>query len=256
MSVPDVKKYLRSEAMPTLFCTGCGHGILLHCLLIAIDELKKDYDNMVFVSGIGCAAWIPSPHMAADTLHTTHGRPIAYATGVKAYRPDLDVVVVSGDGDIVSIGGNHLIHAARRNTDITVIMANNKVYGMTGGQQASTTPHGCITLTTPQGNPERDFDTCRLVLGADAGFVARETVAAPRNLIKVIKAALTHEGFAFVETVSTCVTHFGKMNGMPSPEAMIANLKEKSVRGTGTDLLTKPLEDGRFYTGIFTSGAG
>ena len=252
MPVPDIRKYIRPEVMPTPFCPGCGHGILMHCILIAIDELNLDFDRMVFVSGIGCAAWIPSPHFAADTLHTTHGRPVAYATGVKLYRPELDVVVISGDGDLVSIGGNHLIHAARRNIGLTVIMANNKVYGMTGGQMASTTPHGCITSTTPGGNPERDFDTCRLMLAAGAGYVARQTVAAPKDLIAAIKGALEFERFSFAEVMTNCPTHFGRMNDVPVPADMIEALKNSAVKGGRKELLTKPLPEGKFYVGRFT----
>lgn len=252
MPVPDIRKYIRPEVMPTPFCPGCGHGILMHCILIAIDELNLDFDRMVFVSGIGCAAWIPSPHFAADTLHTTHGRPVAYATGVKLYRPELDVVVISGDGDLVSIGGNHLIHAARRNINLTVIMANNKVYGMTGGQMASTTPHGCITSTTPNGNPERDFDTCRLMLAAGAEYVARQTVAAPKDLIAAIKGALEFERFSFTEVMTNCPTQFGRMNKVPVPADMIEALKNSAVKGGRKELLTKPLPEGKFYVGRFT----
>ena len=144
-------KYIRPEVFPTPFCQGCGHGILMQAILRAIDELSLDIDKMVFVSGIGCAAWIPSPHFAADTLHTLHGRPIAYATGIKLFNPSLKVVVISGDGDLAAIGGNHLIHAARRNIELSVICANNSIYGMTGGQMAPTTLPGQKTTSSPQG---------------------------------------------------------------------------------------------------------
>jgi 2-oxoglutarate ferredoxin oxidoreductase subunit beta len=251
MGIPDVKKYIRQETMPTPFCRGCGHGILLHAVLIAIDELGMDFKNMLFVSGIGCAAWIPSPHFAADTLHTTHGRPIAYATGAKLFNPKLDVVVISGDGDILSIGGNHLIHAARRNMDIKVIMANNRVYGMTGGQLASTTPHGGITATTPEGNPERDFDACRLVLACGAGYAARHSVAEPRKLIGIIKKALQYKGFAFVEAMTTCPTHYGRMNKMPVPYEMIEELKRISTPGTRAQVMAGAAPEGKIYVGEF-----
>jgi 2-oxoglutarate ferredoxin oxidoreductase subunit beta len=251
MAIPDVNKYIRQETMPTPFCRGCGHGILLHCTLIAIDELGMDFKNMLFVSGIGCAAWIPSPHFAADTLHTTHGRPIAFATGAKLFNPNLDVVVISGDGDLLSIGGNHLIHAARRNMDIKVIMANNRVYGMTGGQLASTTPHGGITATTPEGNPERDFDGCRLVLACGAGYVARYPVAEPRKLIGVIKKALSYKGFAFVEALTTCPTHYGRMNKMPAPAEMIEEFKRICVGGTRAQVMAGDAPEGRIYIGEF-----
>src|SRR3972149_1851924 len=149
----DLEKYLRPEIKSTPFCPGCGHGILMNLILRAINELQWPMEKMLFVSGIGCAAWIPSPHFNADTLHTLHGRAIPFATGVKMFNPDLCVMVVSGDGDLTSIGGNHLIHAARRNIDLKVICANNMIYGMTGGQVASTTPKGLRTATTAEGNP-------------------------------------------------------------------------------------------------------
>lgn len=139
------------QAFPTPFCPGCGHGILMSSVLRAFAELEYDLKQTLFVSGIGCAAWIPSPHFKADTLHTLHGRAIAYATGAKLFNPKLKIMVISGDGDLSSIGGNHLIHGARRNMDLTVVCANNSIYGMTGGQVASTTPLGSLTTTTPRG---------------------------------------------------------------------------------------------------------
>ena len=247
----DIGEYLRQEVMPTPFCKGCGHGILMHAILVAIDELGMDFGNMLFVSGIGCAAWIPSPHFAADTLHTTHGRPIAFATGAKLFNPELDVVVISGDGDLVSIGGNHLIHAVRRDLDVTVIMANNRVYGMTGGQLASTTPHGRITATTPGGNPERDFDTCRLVLACGAGYAARYSVAEPVKLRRVIKNALQHKGFSFVEAMTICPTQYGRMNKRPVPSQMIEELKSLCISGTRAQVMAGDAPEGKVYVGEF-----
>ena len=168
---------------------------MMTAILRAIDEAKMDINKMVFVSGIGCAGWIPSPHFNADTLHTTHGRPIAFATGVKLANPELKVVVISGDGDLASIGGNHLIHAARRNFPITVICANNGIYGMTGGQASSTTPISAISKTTPAGNIERPFDLCKLVIGAGATYAARFPVVPLKPLIKSIINALNHGAF-------------------------------------------------------------
>jgi 2-oxoglutarate ferredoxin oxidoreductase subunit beta len=225
----SILRYIRHEAFPTPFCPGCGHGILLGAILRAIDELALDIEDMLFVSGIGCAGWIPSPHFAADTLHTPHGRPIAFATGAKLANPKLKVVVVGGDGDLVSIGGNHLIHAARRDIDITVICANNLIYGMTGGQVTPTTPLGARTATTPMGNRERPFDLCRLVLASGATYVARYSVYHIRPLIKAIKKALKHKGFAFVEVLSICPTQYGRRNEMPNPAAMLLYFKESCV---------------------------
>ena len=206
------EQYLRPGGKATAFCPGCGHGILLHGILRAVDELGLDRKKLLFVSGIGCAAWIPSPHILADTLHTLHGRAVAYATGAKLANPDLTVIVVSGDGDLVSIGGNHLIHAARRNVDLTVICADNEIYGMTGGQAGPTTPVGAISATTPQGNPHPSFDVVKLVLGAGAAYVARYPVTQPRPMTDAIKKAIRTPGFAFVDVASPCPTQFGRRN--------------------------------------------
>ncbi len=220
---------IRPEAFPTPFCAGCGHGILLGAILRAIREVGLDQEKMLFVSGIGCAGWIPSPHFAADTLHTTHGRPLAFATGAKLFRPELKVVVIGGDGDLASIGGNHLIHAARRDLEMTVICANNYIYGMTGGQVTPTTPQGAFTVTTPAGNPEPPFDLCRLVSGAGATYVARHTVYHVRPLIKILSRALEHRGFAFVEVLSPCPTQYGRRNEFRSPWEMMEWLRDNCI---------------------------
>ncbi|NIN67424.1 MAG: 2-oxoacid:ferredoxin oxidoreductase subunit beta [Anaerolineae bacterium] len=203
------EKYLRQ---PTPFCAGCGHGIFMNAFLRAVEETGLDFGSTVFVSGIGCGAWVPSPHFRADTLHVTHGRAIAFATGVKLTRPELDVIVISGDGDLATIGGNHLIHAARRNVPIKVFCLNNLVYGMTGGQVSATTPQGDITSTTPQGNPERAFDLVALAQGAGAPYVARFPVVRPRKLTKGIINALRFDQFAFVDVLSLCPTEYGRAN--------------------------------------------
>ncbi len=222
-------KYLREEVFPSPFCPGCGHGIIMGAILRAIDELQLDYQKMVFVSGIGCAAWIPSPHFKADTLHTLHGRAIAYATGVKLARPELKVVVISGDGDLAAIGGNHLIHAARRNIPLTVLCGNNSIYGMTGGQVSPTTPKDAFTETTPSGNQENPFDLCSLVKACGAEFVCRWTVFHIKPLIKAIIRGLTTEGFSFIDIVSPCPTQFGRRNRLPSLYHNLMDLKERGV---------------------------
>lgn len=250
----NLNKYIRPEVFPTPFCRGCGHGILMGSILRAIDELKLDIDQMVFVSGIGCAAWIPSPHFAADTLHTTHGRPVAFATGIKLFNPKLKVVVISGDGDLSAIGGNHLIHAARRNIDLTVICANNNIYGMTGGQMAPTTPTGARVSTAPDGSTEPAFDLCKLVWGAGSesdSYIARTTVFHARELIKYIKKALTHQGFSFLEAVSPCFTQFGRRNQAETPARMILDLKKIAVRAKKADELFKFKEKRKILIGEF-----
>ena len=250
----DLEKYLRPEVKSTPFCPGCGHGILMNLILRAIDELELHMDEMLFVSGIGCAAWIPSPNFNADTLHTLHGRAVAFATGAKMFNPKLKTMVISGDGDLASIGGNHLIHAARRNIDLTVICANNMIYGMTGGQVASTSPVGAITSTTTEGNIYRPFDLCKLVLGAGAPYVARYSVTQPVSLIEAIKKSLTIEGFTFVEVLSTCPTQFGRRNRYDSPTDMLTMLKESCISKQEAEQLTPEELQGKVITGEFSDG--
>ena len=227
--VHPMAKYLRPGAETTTACPGCGDGTIAHSILRAIDTSRADIDDFVFVCGIGCAGWIPSPYFNVDTLHTTHGRPIAFATGVKLSRPDRRVVVVSGDGDLSAIGGNHLIHAARRNIDLTVVCVNNGIYGMTGGQVAPTTPSGVRTATTPYGNPERPFDLCRLVEAAGATYVARWTTAQPRFITRSVLRGFGHEGFAFVEVMSQCPVQYGKWSGKGNAVAMLEDMKARSA---------------------------
>ncbi len=222
-------KYLREEHLPTIFCPGCGDGIVMKALFMAFDELGiEKLDRYIFVSGIGCAAWIPSPHIKADTVHTLHGRAIPIATGIKLARPDLEVIVVGGDGDIAGIGGNHLLHAARRNMDIMTIMVNNLVYGMTGGQLAPTTPIGFKTSTTPYGNIEYPLDTCMVVASAGANYVARWTVAHFKQLKDSFKKALHKKGFRFIEVVAQCTSRVTNRMGIP-PSHYMKELLRKSI---------------------------
>jgi len=249
----DLEAYLRPGIASTPFCPGCGHGILMNLILRAIDELKLDMDEMLFVSGIGCAGWIPSPHFNADTLHTLHGRAIAFATGAKMFNPKLKVMVISGDGDLTSIGGNHLIHAARRNTDMTVVCANNMIYGMTGGQAASTSPVGAVTSTTAEGNLYRPFDLCKLVIGAGAPYAARFAVTQPVSLVNSIKHCLTTPGLTFIEVLSPCPTQFGRRNRYDSPADMIAMLRERCVSKEEATHLSAEERKDMIVTGEFTS---
>jgi 2-oxoglutarate ferredoxin oxidoreductase subunit beta len=251
--VRAMEKYIRRGVKVTPFCPGCGHGILMHSILRAVDESKMDMKKMLFVSGIGCAAWIPSPHFNGDTLHTLHGRALAFATGAKLYNPDLCVMVVSGDGDLSSIGGNHLIHAARRNIDLKVICANNMIYGMTGDQAASTTPQGSKTSTTGEGNPYRPFDLCRLVEAAGATYVARYSVTQPVALALSIQRALHHVGFSFIEVLSPCPTQYGRRNRLDRPEEMIQDLIQRCILEEEAKGLTEEELAERIITGEFLS---
>ncbi|MFX0078282.1 MAG: thiamine pyrophosphate-dependent enzyme [Candidatus Hermodarchaeota archaeon] len=201
-------RYLRN--LPTSFCAGCGNGAILNSFIRAVDELVTAKElrqrDLLAVSGIGCSAWIPSPHFRADTLHTTHGRAIAFATGAKIMNPKLKVTVFTGDGDGAAIGGNHLIHAARRNIPMTVILVNNFNYGMTGGQSAPTTPLHVRTSTYQQ-HPEAPFDLCQLMLGAGASYVARWNTFYVNELISTLKETILHPGFAFIEVLAQCPTY-------------------------------------------------
>ena len=225
---PLAEKYLRKSALPTLFCPGCGHGTVLNLFLHVIDELDI-FDHLGLVSGIGCSSWVPV-FVDTDVLHTLHGRPLAVATGLKLANPALAVVVFTGDGDCIGIGGNHLIHAARRNIDITVVMLDNTIYGMTGGQVSPTTPVGARTQTTPYGNPDYPLDACALAQSAGATFVARSTTAHPRGLLKILRDGIRHKGFSFVHVLSQCPTQAGRyIHGLQSPGEHLAMLKRMSV---------------------------
>ena len=250
----DLEKYLRPGVQSTPFCPGCGHGTLMNLILRAIDELGLNMDDMLFVSGIGCAAWIPSPNFNADTLHTLHGRAIAFATGAKTFNPKLKTMVISGDGDLTSIGGNHLIHAARRDTDLKVICANNMIYGMTGGQMASTTPEGAFTSTSVGGNPYRPFDLCKLVLGAGGSYVARYSVTQPLSLINAIKKSLTMNGFTFIEVLSPCPTQFGRRNRYDSPADMLKILMERCISREEAGSFSEDELKDKIITGEFSNG--
>ncbi len=222
-------KYLRQEILPTTFCPGCGGGQVLNAFVNAIDDLQIDPNRMISVTGIGCSSWIPSPYLKCDTLHTTHGRAIAFATGVKVVRPDSKVVVIAGDGDLAGIGGNHLIHAARRNVGLAVFLVNNYIYGMTGGQVSPTTPYGVTTTTTPYTNAEYPLKIAELVAAAGANYVARWTTYHIRKLIRSMKEVLQKNGFCFIEIVAQCPVSYGRRVGLRDGVAFMEYFKENSV---------------------------
>lgn len=206
-----MEKYLRTDRLPHIWCSGCGLGTALSSFLFALDELGWDPDSVVVVSGIGCTGRVAG-YLKLDAYHTTHGRAIPFAMGVKLAKPELHVVVFSGDGDLFAIGGNHFIHAARRNLDIAVICVNNFNYGMTGGQMGPTTPVGGLTTTTPFGNFEHPFNLVHLAASAGATYVARYTTLDGRRLQKAFMEALNHRGFTFVEVLGPCPTNYGRRN--------------------------------------------
>jgi len=224
----SMRKYLRDLPLP--FCPGCGGVTVMSEFLRAAYELgHENLDKFVFCSGIGCSSWIPSPHFMADSVHTLHGRSIPVATGIKLFRPDLNVVVFGGDGDIVGIGLSHFIHAARRNVDILVIMVNNMVYGMTGGQVAPTTPIKTKTTTTPYGSFEYPLDAAKLAVTAGACYVARWTTAHPKELKESMKKAIDLKGFRFIEAVSQCPTAFGRRVGFKDAGEMIKWFRKNTI---------------------------
>jgi 2-oxoglutarate ferredoxin oxidoreductase subunit beta len=221
-------KYLRKDLLPTVWCAGCGIGQIWHYTALAIEELGLEISKVLWVTGSGCSGRM-STYWKGDAFYTLHGRSLVFATGAKLGNPELTVVVHTGDGEAAAIGGNHLIHAARRNIDLTVICVNNLNYGMTGGQVSPTTPLKARTQTTPSGNMQKPFDLCELVVAAGGTYVARWTTAHPRGCIGSIKKAICHKGFAFVEIISQCPTAFGRRNRLEDPYEMMMWLKKNSV---------------------------
>ena len=243
-------KYLRAEMMPHIWCAGCGNGFVLNCFVHALDELKTDLDKLVIVSGIGCIGRTAG-YTYADSFHTTHGRALAFATGVKLANPELEVVVVSGDGDLFAIGGNHFIHAARRNIGVKVICVNNLNYGMTGGQQGPTTPLDSITATSPYGNVEHPFNLVHLAAASGSTYVARWTTLHVRRLTQSIKKLLQKEGFCFVEVLSPCPEIFGRQNKMRSGLEMMDWFKRASVVENFSDPAKADISQDRIAVGEF-----
>jgi 2-oxoglutarate ferredoxin oxidoreductase subunit beta len=244
------EKFLRKDRIPHIWCEGCGNGIILNCFARALDELDIDLDKVAVVSGIGCIGRI-SGYTNTDSFHTTHGRPIAFATGVKLANPELTVAVISGDGDLFAIGGNHFIHAARRNLDIKVICANNFIYGMTGGQGGPTTPLETWTTTTPYGNIEQAFNLVHLAAACGAVYVARWTTLQTRWLTESIKKALQKEGFSFIEIISECPEIFGRYNKMDTALKMMKWFKEASVVQHFSDPAKAVITPNRIVVGEF-----
>ena len=228
MSHATGTQYLKPGVLPHMWCAGCGIGTMLGAMLRAFEELGFSNQDTVVVTGIGCTGKLDD-YLVTNALHTTHGRALAYATGIKAFNPRLHVVVIMGDGDGVTIGGNHFIHAARRNMDLTAIVLNNLNYGMTGGQASGTTPQWSITSTTAYGNPEREFDICALAEAAGANHVARVTSYHGWEMKEAIKEALTKKGFSLVEVMSPCPAHFGRRNEMKETTAMLLSLRDRAV---------------------------
>ena len=221
-------KYLKTGVLPHMWCAGCGIGVMLGALLRSFEELDYARNDTVVVTGIGCTGKTDD-YLTTNALHTTHGRALAFASGIKAFKPKLHVVALMGDGDGVTIGGNHFLHAARRNMDLTAVIVNNFNFGMTGGQVSGTTPGDMFTQTTAFGNPERGLDICALADVAGANFVARVTPYHVWELKEIIKEALSKTGFSVVEMISPCPTHFGRANSLKSASELLGWLKDKAI---------------------------
>ena len=245
-----VHKYLRHDKkFPHVWCPGCGNGIVLGAMIRAIDRLAYRKDDIVMVSGIGCSGRLPV-YVDFNTLHTTHGRALTFATGVKLAKPELHVIVVMGDGDATAIGGNHFIHAARRNINLTAIIINNNIYGMTGGQYSPTTPYGMKATTAPYRNIEHAFNISELAVTAGASFVGRGTVYHARMLDKLIEKAFAKRGFGVVEVITHCHTQYGRRNRMGDAVSMMKWQKEHAVRiERATEMSEEELQD-KFTIGV------
>lgn len=245
----DYDKYIRPGKLPHIWCPGCGHGIVMKGLIRAIDALSLDKDQTAIVSGIGCASRLPG-YLDFCTLHTTHGRAVGFATGIKMAKPGMNVICVGGDGDGVAIGGNHFIHACRRNIDITYLIMNNNIYGMTGGQFSPTTPFGAKASTTPYGNPDPPFDIAKLAIGAGATFVARGTAYHAAQIEKLLTEAIQHKGFSVVEILDSCPTTYGRRNKFKSVIEMMNNLKNSAVPVTAAAKMSPEQLEGKVLTGV------
>ncbi len=232
------RRFLRPEKLPHFFCSGCGCGQVLNYFCQALDATGMNPEEMLTIGGVGCTARIPI-YLKSDTFHGVHGRTLAWATGVKLHQPDLPVVIFAGDGDLASIGGNHFIHACRRNLDVTVVVCNNMNFAMTGGQVAPTTPEESKTMTTPYGSAEPRFDVCKLAMAAGATHVERWTTSRPAQCVAAMERALKHKGFSLIEIVSQCPTHFGRYAlGSGDPQKLIEWIKEYTYTAADEAKLT------------------
>ncbi|MBP7769777.1 MAG: 2-oxoglutarate ferredoxin oxidoreductase subunit beta [Aliarcobacter sp.] len=242
-------EYLRTDKMPTLWCWGCGDGVILKSVIRAIEKVGWNMDDVCVVSGIGCSGRFSS-YINCNTVHTTHGRTLPYATGIKLANPDKKVIVVGGDGDGLAIGGNHTIHASRRNIDLNYIIINNFIYGLTNSQTSPTTPQGMWTVTMSRGNIDPTFDACKLVEAAGASFVARETMLDPKKLERILVKGFEHKGFSFIEVFSNCHVNLGRKNKMASAMANLEWIDSISMAKTKFDKLEPEEQKGIFPLGI------
>lgn len=244
-----VDQYLHTERLPHIWCPGCGVGTVTGAFLRAALELDLHKDRTVVVGGIGCSSRAVG-YLDFGTVHSIHGRALAFATGIKMAHPEFTVIVLTGDGDGAAIGGNHLIHAARRNIDLTCILFDNQIYGMTGGQLSPQTGEGGFGTTAPYGHTEPAFDLCELARAAGATFVARGTAYGVRELSRMIRDGITHRGFSFIEAVTQCPTEFGKRNPPKGAVAMLEDMKARAIGVKKARGMTPEELQGRIVTGL------
>ncbi len=242
-------EYLRTDKMPTLWCWGCGDGVILKAFIRAVDKLGWNMDDVCVVSGIGCSGRFSS-YINCNTVHTTHGRTVAYATGIKLANPDKHVIVVAGDGDGLAIGGNHTIHGCRRNIDINFILINNFIYGLTNSQTSPTTPQGMWTVTMQYGNIDPTFDACKLAEGAGATFIARESVSDPKRLEKMFVKGFSHKGFSFFDVFSNCHINLGRKNKMGEAMQNLEWIDNRTVGKKKYDNMSEEERKHLFPTGV------
>jgi 2-oxoglutarate ferredoxin oxidoreductase subunit beta len=245
-----IDRYMRTNKLPHIWCPGCGHGTIMNALIRAIDNVGFKQEEVVVVSGIGCSGRA-SGYLNFCGFQPTHGRALPFATGVKFHNPNLKVIAIMGDGDCTSIGGNHFIHAARRNIDITALVINNSNYGMTGGQYAPTTPEGAKTTTSPYGHIEPAFDICKLAETAGATYVARSTPYHINQLIKYFENALTHKGFSVIEALDQCPTLFGRFNKLGNATKMLQLYKDNCVLKAAAEKMAPEALEGKIIIGEF-----
>ena len=242
-------KYLRENRLPHIWCPGCGNGIVMKAIVKAVENKNLDQDKTVIVSGIGCSSRA-SGYMNFDTLHTAHGRAIPFATGIKLANPELNVIVITGDGDCMAIGGNHFIHGARRNVDLNVILFNNHIYGMTGGQASPLTPLTKKATTAPYGNIDRPFDPCQLAIAAGATYVARSTAFHVQHLTSMIEQSFDNKGFSLVEAITQCPVAYGRKNKMGDAADMLKWMSQTATMMKKKEKMTPEQRQERFPIGV------
>jgi len=242
-------RFLHTDRLPHIWCSGCGAGMVTGAFLRAAAKLDLQKETTAIIGGIGCSSRAAG-YLDFGTVHAIHGRALAFATGIKMARPDFTVIVFTGDGDGAAIGGNHLIHACRRNIDITCILFNNSIYGMTGGQASPMSQEDDVSVTAPYGQAERSFDLCRLTEAAGATYVARGTAYAGRELERLIRDGVRHKGFSFIEAVSQCPTEYGKRNPPKGAIAMLEDQRDRSVSVKEAMGMTSGELESKLITGL------